>query len=485
MQRPTLDLRPILLIVGLVLSAMAVSMLLPAALDALLSNPDWRVFAGAAAVTLFLGLALVLSSRTGQMHLSVRQSFLLTAAGWLAVAVAGALPFAFSGLEMSVADAFFESMSGVTTTGATVIADLGKAPPGILLWRAILQWLGGIGIIVMAVAVLPVLKIGGMQIFRLEGSDTADRLMPRAARVSTGVAAVYLGLTALLAAALWLEGMTGFEALVHAMTTISTGGFSTASGSLAAFDSVAIHLTVLVGMIAGGLPFAAFLYLVQGNVRAFRRDEQVRWYLGFLAAGGLSVTLWLWLSLDLPAGEASLHGMFTVVSTMTGTGFWTIDYGNWAGLPLAVLFFLMFVGGCAGSTAGGIKVFRFQILFANARVQLARLLSPHAVRIPHYNRRPIPDEVAESVMGFLFVYALSFAGLAMLLAMLGLDFMTAVSAAASAIGNVGPGFGAVGPSGSYAGLPEAAKWLLAGGMLLGRLEMFVIVVLFAPAFWRG
>lgn len=485
-RQPALDLRPVLLIVGLAMSTAAMAMLLPAAVDALLHNPDWLVFASAAAVSLFVGLTLVLANRTGEVRLSLRQSFLLTTAGWLAVAVVGALPFAFSGLDMSVTDAFFESVSGITTTGASVIPHLEASPPGILLWRAILQWLGGIGVIIMAVAVLPALKIGGMQIFRLEGSDATDRLVPRAARVATALAMVYLGLTAALAIALWLAGMTGFEALVHAMSTISTGGFSTSSQSMASFSETPIRLIVLVGMIGGGLPFVAYLQLVQGNIRAVRRDTQIRWYAGFLVSAGLALALWLWLTRGLPVGQASLHGFFTAVSVMTGTGYWTMDFGTWSGLPLAILFFLMFVGGCAGSTAGGIKVFRFQILFANARVQLARLLSPNAVRIPHYNRRQIPDEIAETVMGFLFVYALSFATLAMLLAMLGLDFMAAVSSAASAIGNVGPAFGeALGPSGSYAALPASAKWLLAGGMLLGRLEMFVILVLFAPTFWRS
>ncbi len=486
MREPTLDLRPIFLVIGLLLSTLALAMLLPAMVDLTARNPDWQVFAAAAAVSLFVGLATLLASRTGPMRLSLRQSFLLTALAWVGAAAVGSLPFAFSTLDLSATDAFFEAMSGITTTGATIIADLETAPPGILLWRAILQWLGGIGAIAMAVAVLPALKIGGMEMFRLEGPETAERVMPRAAGVVSAIIFVYLGVTVALALLLRLQGMTFIEAVVHAMSTISTGGYSTTNASLAAFDSVTIQLTVLVGMVVGGMPFVLLLALFRGGFQTVRRDAQLRWYLGFIVASGAAISAWLWLSRGLGAPAALHHGFFTAASVMTGTGFHTVDYGNWSGLPMAILFFLMFVGGCAGSTSAGIKVFRLQVLLANARVQAVRLLSPNTVAIPYYNRRPVPEAVADSVMGFLFVYALAFAVLAMLLGLLGLDFVTALSSAAAALGNVGPGFGdIVGPGNAYAELPDLAKWLLAAGMLLGRLEMFIVLVLFAPTFWRS
>lgn len=486
MREPSLDLRPIFLVIGLLLSTLSVAMLVPAVADLAGRNPDWQVFAAAAAVGLFVGLATILASRTGTMRLSLRQSFLLTVLGWLGAATVGSLPFAFSTLDLSATDAFFEAMSGITTTGATIIADLETAPPGILLWRALLQWMGGMGAIAMAVAVLPVLKIGGMEMFRLEGPETAERVMPRAARVASAIALVYVGITAALVLLLHWQGMTVFEALVHALSTISTGGYSTTHASLAAFDSVPIQLTVLVGMVVGGMPFVLLLALFKGRFATVRRDAQLRWYLGFILASGAAIAGWLWLARGLPAAAALHHGFFTAASVMSGTGYHTVDYGNWSGLPLVILFFLMFVGGCAGSTSAGIKVFRLQMLLANARVQAARLISPNTVAIPYYNRRPIPDAVAESVMGFLFVYALAFAVLTMLLGMLGLDFMTALSSAAASLGNVGPGFGEmVGPGNTYAELPDLAKWLLAAGMLLGRLEMFVVLVLFAPTFWRS
>lgn len=484
MREPSLDLRPIFVVVGLVLTTLALAMLLPAALDAMLGHADWLVFAAAAAVSLFAGLATLLTSRTGQLRLSLRQSFLLTAVAWAATAGIGALPFAFSELDLSATDALFEAMAGITTTGATVIRDLDAAPPGILLWRAILQWLGGIGTLIMAVAVLPVLKIGGMQMFRLEGAESADKTMPRAARVASAIILLYLALTAVLAVALRLEGMTGFEALAHAMATISTGGHSTSAGSIGAFGNSWITATVFVGMVVGGMPFPLVLQALRGNHRLLR-DPQLRWYLAFLTAGGATVSLWLLITRDAGPAHALLDGFFTVASVMTGTGFFVADHGAWGGLPAAILFFLMFVGGCAGSTASGIKLFRLHILLAVAKAQAARLLSPNAVAIPYYSRRAIPDAVAESVMGFLFIYAFTFACLAILLAMLGLDLVTATSSAASALANAGPGLGSVvGPGGSYAVLPDPAKWLLCAGMLLGRLELFIVVVLFAPAFWR-
>lgn len=485
MREPSLDLRPIFQIVGLLLSTLALAMLLPATVDALAGHPDWRGLLAASAITLFLGLLVMLSNRTGSTRLSPRQTFLVTTLGWVTVAAAAAMPFMLSSLHLSVTDAMFEAISGITTTGATTIHDLAKAPPGLLLWRGILQWLGGIGMIVMALTVLPALKIGGMQIFRLESGEASDKVMPRAARVTSAVTMIYLGLTALLAVALWLEGMTGFDALIHAMTSISTGGFSTSDYSLMLITTPWMQLTIMLGMIAGGLPFLAYLQLLHGQTWALRRDPQLRWYGTLLLVGGGAVSLWLWVSYAQEPGDALRYGFFTATSIMTGTGFVVVDYNQWAGLPLAIQFFLMFIGGCAGSTAGGIKVFRFQILLANAWVQIQRLLSPNAVLIPNYNRKPIPDHVAESVMGFLFVYTLTFTILAMALAMLGLDFITALSAAASAIGNIGPGIGQIGPLTTHAGLSDPIKWLLSAGMLLGRMEMFVVLVVFTPAFWRG
>lgn len=480
------DIRPVLMVVGLLLVTLAVAMGMPAAVDLLIGHPDWMVFVASSAVTLFVGLALVLGSRSVRPEIAIREVFLLTTVGWVAAAAFAALPFAFGALGLSFTDAFFEAMSGITTTGSSVLATPQDAPPGILLWRALLQWLGGMGVVVMALTVLPLLKIGGMQMFRVEAGETPERAMPRAARMTGVIALVYFVLTFLLALGLGFAGLNGFDSVTHAMTTISTGGFSNHEASIAHFGNPLAEVMVTMGMVVGGMPFLLFVPLLQGRLRRVLRDDQLRWYLSLLGLSSLAVGGWLWAVLGLDPLAALRHGAFTVVSFMTGCGFFTLDYTAWSGLPLAILFFLTFIGGCAGSTSAGIKVFRFQVLFANARVQTARLLRPHTVLIANYNGKPISDSVIDSVMGFLFVYVLTFAVLAMLLGMLGLDFMTAMSAAASAVSNVGPGLtAAIGPAGDYAALPAAAKWLLAAGMLMGRLEMFTLLVLFVPGFWRG
>jgi len=480
-----IDLRPIIFVLGILLCVLAVAMVIPAIIDALVGHPDWQVFAASAATTLFAGVSMILTARVDLTSFSLRQAFIMTNLAWLVMAAFGALPFAYAELELSITDAFFESMSGITTTGATVIVGLDHAPPGILLWRAILQWLGGIGIIVMAVAVLPMLQVGGMQLFRVEAFET-DKVLPRAAQIAGGISIFYVSLTAFAAIVLWALGMTGFEAVAHAMTSIATGGFSTSDQSLAYFDSAAIDWAICLFMVLGSLPFVLYLRMVRGNPKAIFADSQVRWLIVILAAAILLTAGWLWLQ-DIMGPVSSLrYAAFNVISIMTGTGYATAAFDTWGGFVMALMFVLMFVGGCAGSTTCGIKIFRFQVLHATAVAQFKRLLQPHGVFFAYYNRKPIPENVAASVMGFFFLFVICYALLATGLGLFGLDFVTAMSGAASAIANVGPGLGEIiGPAGNFKSLPEGAKWLLAAGMLLGRLELFTVLVLFTPAFWRG
>ena len=461
-------------------------MIVPAAADAIVGNPDWQVFAVAAGVTLFIGVSLVLTSRAGGAQLSVRQAFILTTLSWIVLTAFAALPFAFSQLDLSITDAFFEAMSGITTTGATVIVNLDSAPPGLLLWRALLQWLGGIGIIVMALAVMPLLRVGGMQLFRMESSDQSEKALPRAAQVAAVIGGIYFALTAIWAVALWFAGMNGFDAIAHSMTTIATGGYSTYDGSVGHFDSALIDVIITLGMIVGSLPFLLYLMAIQGKPGALMRDSQVQWFLTVLAIIVVVTAGWLWLRNGLEPVQALRFASFNVVSIMTGTGYVTDGFDQWGSFAIPLFFFVMFIGGCAGSTTCGIKIFRFQVLYAAAKTQFQNLAQPHGVFIPYYNRNPIPDEVISSVLSFFFVFLATFAALAVSLAFLGLDFLTSVSAAASAISNVGPGLGPIiGPDGNYTSLPDAAKWLLSAGMLLGRLELFTVMVLFTRAFWRA
>ena len=481
-----MDLRPIFLIIGTLLSTLAVGMSIPAAADAMAGNPDWQVFAVSAGVTLFIGVAMALGTLSGAARLSVRQAFVMTTLSWIILTLFAALPFSFSELNLSFTDAFFEAMSGITTTGSTVITGLDDAPPGILLWRALLQWLGGIGIIVMAIAVLPMLRVGGMQLFRMESSDQTEKALPRTAHISIAIGLIYLVLTAIWAGAYWSAGMTGFEASAHAMTTIATGGFSTSDGSIGHFDSPLIDAIATSGMVIGSLPFLLYLKTLQGDCKSLFQDSQVQWFIFMVAGVVISIAGWLWLEKGFGPLEALRYASFNVTSIITGTGYATADFYLWGGFAVPVFFFIMFIGGCAGSTTCGIKIFRFQVLYAASRTQIHHLLQPHGVFIPYYNRRPISDEVIVSVLSFFFLFGVTFAILAMGLGMLGLDFLTAVSGAATAISNVGPALGPIiGPSGTFQSLPDAAKWLLAAGMLLGRLELFTVMVLFSRAFWRG
>ena len=478
---------PVLYIVGLVLALLAGVMVIPALVDALTGHEDWQVFAASALVTLFAGVSLMLTTQgTRTVALNLRQAFILTTLLWLVVALFGALPFAFSDLQMSYTDAFFEAMSGVTTTGSTVIVGLDTAPPGLLLWRALLQWLGVIGIIVIAMGILPMLSVGGMQLFKTEAFDTPEKALPRTAKLAGGLAMLYAGITLAWTFMLYFAGMSGFDALAHAMTTIATGGYSTKDASVGHYDSVLIDYIITAGMLAGSLPFIAYLKAVRGDARMLLQDSQVRWFLSITGTAVVMAAAWQFLTLDTGPLDALRYAAFNCISVMTGTGYATTDFGLWGGFGMSLMLFLMFLGGCAGSTTCGVKIFRIQIAYATARTQMKRLLRPHGVFIPHYNRKPVPEDVSTAVMGFLITYVLCFLMLSMLLGLLGLDFVTAVSGAATAISNVGPGLGEIiGPAGNFSTLPDAAKWALSIAMLMGRLELFTVLILFAPSFWRG
>jgi len=481
-----IQFRPVFFVIGILLSTLAVVMVPPALADAAVGNPDWIVFATSAGLTLFIGVSLIIGNWAPRFTIDVREAFVLTTLAWLVAAGAGALPIAFSGLHLSFTDAYFEAMSGITTTGSTVIVGLDSAPPGILLWRALLQMLGGIGFIVLGVAVLPFLKVGGMQLFRMEFSDKSEKVLPRVAQIAGGIAAIYVALIALDATLLWIEGMRGFDAVCHAMTTLATGGFSTFDASIGHFHSLSIETTTTVFMLLGGMPFVLYLEFLRGKTRRLLRDSQVRGFLGLYVATVAALVLWQWLGGGESFPQALRETSFQVASIMTTTGFVTVDYQTWGGFAAVVVLYITAVGACTGATAGGIKVYRLEVLYATAKAQIRRIIQPHGLFEPHYAGKPIPEAVASSVMGFFFLFALTFAALSLGLGATGLDFLTSISGVATAMGNVGPGLGAViGPAGNFASLPDAAKWLLTLGMLLGRLELYTVLVLLWPEFWRG
>lgn len=478
------DNRTLFFIIGLLLASVAGGMLLPAMADVVSGHEDWQVFITSALVTGFIAGALILTNRGDLPPLSVKQAFLLTSLSWLALTGFAALPFAFSGMGLSYTDAFFEAMSGLTTTGATIITDLDNTPPGILLWRALLQWFGGIGIIVMAISVLPMLNVGGMQLFRLESSDTSEKILPRTAQIAGSITRLYFGITLACVIAYALAGMDIFDAVAHAMTTIATGGFSTRDDSLGAF-APSVATVAVIFMLLSAMPFVAYLQLVNRKFDKFMQDAQIRTFL--ILALVASLAMWVYqlnIGIAEPA-EALLAAAFNTISILTGTGYATTDYSEWGPFALALFFVLTFIGGCAGSTACGLKIFRLQVIFKAGWRYIRQLTLPNGVFVIRYNGRVLSDEVANSVVAFVLIFILSFSVIAVSLSLMGLAPITALSAAAAAIANVGPGLGPdIGPTGTYAGLPDSAKWVLCFGMLLGRLEFLTVLVMFSPSFWR-
>ena len=479
-----MDLRPILYINGIFLSILSISMIFPMLADIYFGYDDWMVFFICIIITAFFGGALILSNMGHQFDITTKQAFLLTNITWIVLPTFGALPFWLSSQDMSFTDSFFESMSGITTTGSTVITNLDYTPKGILLWRAMLQWLGGIGIIIMAMSVLPFLNVGGMQIFKTELSEN-EKALPRTAKMASSIAIIYIALTGLCAVCYMITGMEMFNAVAHAMTTISTGGYSTFDASFSHYTTLGPEIVCILFMILGGLPFVLYLKAVRGNLAPLFEDSQVRWFLSLVVITTIVTTSYLVSQQDMTVGEAVRRSLFNIVSIVTGTGFGSGDYNAWGGFVVSIFFFLMVVGACAGSTSCGIKIFRFQVLYSVTKVQMNKLLHPNGVFIPHYNGKPMASDIPSAVMGFFFIYALGFSFLAIALSYVGLDFITAMSGAATSISNVGPGLGdIIGPTGNFNPLPDSAKWILSAGMLLGRLELFTILVMLSPNFWK-
>lgn len=481
----SLDVRPIFYVIGALLSVIATAMVAPMIADLAAGQEDWRVFAASSALTLFFGVLLMLMNRTERIALSLRQTFILTTFAWIVVGAFAALPFTLAEQRLTFANAYFEAMSGLTTTGASAFATVQTLPPGLLLWRSLLVWLGGIGIVGMGIVILPFLRVGGMQLFRSESSDKSDKVVPRAADMALGFGWVYLALTISCIIMLRLAGMPMFDAINHSMTALGTGGFSTKDSSIGYFRNAGVEWILALFMFLGSLPFVRFISMMKGDVKALWRDSQVRTYLAFtcIVAGLLAV--YLVVTRQMGMGDAIRHSFFNCVSLITTTGFASTDYLIWGPGPVALFFILTLVGGCTGSTSGGIKMFRFEILWLALRMQVNRLFSPNRVIPLTYNGKPVDNDVIISVMSFTFLYIALILIFAVLLGLTGLDYVTAISAAASALGNVGPGLSQmIGPVGNYEPLHDFAVWVMSLAMLLGRLELFTVFVLLSPSFWR-
>ncbi|MEL7132456.1 MAG: TrkH family potassium uptake protein [Pseudomonadota bacterium] len=481
-----IDLRPVGYVIGLLVAALGLAMILPLLVDVAEGRGHWPVFAECAILTVLIGGLIALSCQNSVKEgLTIQQTFLLTTGVWLALPIFGALPFVLGATEARFVDAFFEAMSGLTTTGSTVLSGLDELPKGLLLWRGILQWLGGIGIIVVAMVFLPELRVGGMQIFRTEAFDTFGKILPRATEIASRISVIYVALTLICALAYIAAGMGAFDATVHAMTTIATGGFANYDASFAAFGP-GVSYVATIFMILAALPFVRFVQLSAGTARPLLYDRQIHVFL--ITAFTIVAVIAGWnLWQQNAANEGAVRAaLFNTVSLMTGTGYANADYGQWGSFAVAVLFFTGLIGGCAGSTACSIKVFRYQLLFASIKAQLQKTRSPHGIFTPRYAGRPVGEDVLNSVMSFFMFFVVTLGVLAVALAMTGLDFVTALSGASTALANIGPGFGdEIGPSGNFAGLNDTAKWLLAAAMLIGRLELMAVYVIFTIQFWRA
>ena len=471
--------------IGVLLLILGAFMLIPFFIQ-FIYNENNSTFLSSASVTAFIGVLLILTNLEENRKLNLQQAFFLTTLSWLSIAIFGCLPFLLSDLNLSFVDSFFESMSGITTTGSTIITNLDDAPKGILIWRSILQWLGGIGVIVMAITILPLLNIGGMQLFRMEGSNKTEKILPKAREFTLIISIIYLALTLLCGFAYWMVGMNFFDSIAHSMTTIATGGFSTYSSSIGYFQNPKIEIIATIFIISGSIPFIAYLKFVKGNRKIFFQDIQIRGLIYFLIICILLMFLYLLLNnKDYSFFENLRISTFNVVSILSGTGYVTADYSLWGKFPLIFFLFLMFIGGCAGSTTCGIKIFRFQILGLFIVNQIKKLVYPRGVFSIKYNNEKINNNFIYSLIAFIFLYFFIFFILAAILSLNGLDFITAISGAASAISNVGPGLGdEIGPNGNFYNLPDFSKLSLCLGMLLGRLELFSVLVLFFPTFWK-
>lgn len=481
-----IKIRPVGYVIGLLITTLGVTMLVPMIADWLAGNGQSATFGSVAVVTVLsgaIGSLACANAKTG--GLTIQQTFLLTTLAWLVLPIFGALPFWLGAPHVSYTDAFFEAMSALTTTGSTVFVGLDGMPVGTLLWRGMLQWFGGVGIIVVALAFLPTLRVGGMQVFRAEGFDTLGKILPRAAEIAGRISVIYVALTIFCFLAYLVVGMGTFDAVVHALTTLSTGGFSNYDASFGTFSGPAEYVAAFF-MILASLPFVRYVQLIAGTARPLLHDTQVRAYLGLLALMVVLTAGFRLLGEQNNLEESLRESVFNVASILSGTGYASTDYQMWGAFPATLFFMMGLVGGCAGSTCCSVKIFRFQILVSAISTQIRRINNPSGIFTPRFDGRPIGPDTLSSVMAFFTMFMMSLGVFAAILGAMGLSPVTAISGAATALANIGPGLGPeIGPSGNFAGLPDNAKWVLSFAMLVGRLELLSVYVLFTYAFWRS
>ncbi|MBH00718.1 MAG: potassium transporter TrkH [Candidatus Pelagibacter sp.] len=469
---------------GILQIILGFSMIIPILAQIIYDEVD-SSFIGSGIITIVFGMLFYLSNLDHEKKINLQQAFLLTSLSWLSIAIFGSIPFIFSKLNLSLVDAFFESMSGITTTGSTIITDLSVAPKSILLWRGMLQWLGGIGIIVMAITLMPIMNVGGMQLFKISSNDTSEKVLPRTKEIAIRLILIYLSLTIVCMFLYKLCGMGFFDSITHSMTTIATGGFSNYNDSIGHFDNFYIELTSIIFILSGSIPFIIYLKFLNGDKKIFYKDIQIKSFIKIIIISIILLYAYLIIKNKSFIEVDLMSIIFNVISILTGTGYVTEDFSKWGNFPIIFFLILMFIGGCAGSTSCGIKIFRVQILYQFFSNQIKRIIFPHGIFNLKYGQQGIDNKFMSSIISFIYLYILIFFIVTALLSISGLDLITSISAAATSISNVGPGLGEIiGPNGNFSALPENSKWILSFTMILGRLEIFAILVLFLPAFWR-
>ncbi|MDA3905396.1 MAG: TrkH family potassium uptake protein [Bacteroidales bacterium] len=494
--RSALNNRLVLHILSFLLIIEAVALFLSAALAAIYdfdqidhfslfkSNGGfWPLIMGAS-IAFFIGILGWHFTKSVNKSVSKKEGYLIVAFSWVVISFFGSLPFYFSGYFPSFTDAFFETISGFTTTGASILTDIESLPKGLLFWRSFTQWIGGMGIIVLSLAILPLLGIGGMQLFAAESpGPTFDKIHPKVKEIAKRLWGIYVLFTLLEVGLLMAGKMPFFDAICHSFATMATGGFSTQNDSIANYSSY-IQYVVIFFMILAGTNFSLHFYLLNGKVKQVWKNEEFRFYLGIIFVATLIISLGLIYNLELNSEKAVRDSLFQVVSIATTTGFVTTDYLVWPSVFWLILFLLFFIGGSAGSTGGGVKVTRILLLIKNSLLELKRLVHPNAIIPVRLNAKPVPQNIVIVVISFFLIYISIFALGVVILAAMGLDFISAIGVSASSLGNIGPAFGSVGPIENYAHLPHIAKWFSSFLMLLGRLELFTILIIFSPTFWR-
>ena len=469
---------------GVLQIILGLSMVVPIFTQIIFSELD-SSFISSGIISIIFGVLFFITNLDHDKKISLPQAFLLTALSWISIAIFGSLPFIFSSLDLSITDSFFESMSGITTTGSTVIINLDDAPKSILLWRAMLQWLGGIGIIVMAITLMPIMNVGGMQLFKISDQYSGEKILPKSKEITIRLIVIYVLLTSICALFYKIFGMKFFDSLTHSMTTIATGGFSNYNESIGYFNSAKIEITSMIFILLGSIPFISYIKFVNGDKKVFFTDTQIKSFFKLIFISILILFFYLAIKQDNIFNTNIRAISFNVISILTGTGYVTHDFDQWGNFSLIFFLILMFIGGCAGSTTCGIKIFRIQILYLFVINQLKRLIYPRGIFVIKYGKNNIDDKFMSSVISFIFLYIVIFFILTSILSLTGLDFVTSISGAATSISNVGPGLGdIIGPNGNFSSLSNASKWALSLGMILGRLELFAILVLFIPSFWR-